>query len=175
MKTRKGGLKQKREIFFLKSHGRRKQKNERVMTGQHLKPLRGPLPFSKPKIWTPRSKKPSPELSSLSRWVLTPVKLPYSGTKNNESFQNAWFSKNSFFQKKGPLKSATSCAQPNCENKSNESDHQISSKCPIRRFSNSDHQFFGSLKSKERWLFMNNKSSFENILVSGVVEASFWK
>ena len=35
--------------------------------------------------------------------------------------------------------------------------------------------FFGALSQKERWLFMNNKSSFENTLVSGVVEALFWK
>ena len=34
---------------------------------------------------------------------------------------------------------------------------------------------FGGLKSKGRWLFMNNKSSFENILVSDVMEASFLK
>ena len=33
-------------------------------------------------------------------------------------------------------------AWPNYRNKSFEPDHQISSKCPIRRFSNSDHQFF---------------------------------
>ena len=65
------------------------------------------------------------------------------------------------------------CAQPNCENKAFESDHQISNKCPIQRFSNSDHQFLGTLSKKEDDFFRNNKSSFENILVSGAEEASF--
>ena len=52
---------------FLKSHGQSKQKNERAMTGQHPKPLWGPLPFPKPKIWTLFSRMPFPEFSSLSR------------------------------------------------------------------------------------------------------------
>ena len=34
--------------------------------------------------------------------------------------------------------------------------------------------FFGSLRSKRGWLFWNNKSSFENIFVSGTEEASIW-
>ena len=63
------------------------------------------------------------------------------------------------FSKKKALEMHHFFAQPNCGNKSFELDHQISSKRPIRRFSNSDHQFFGSLKSKGRWLFRNNKSS----------------
>ena len=38
-----------------------------------------------------------------------------------------------FFQKM-PWKRATPFAQPNCEDKSFEPDHQILSQCPIRRF-----------------------------------------
>ena len=73
--------------------------------------------------------------------------------RKKESFKDTWFSKNSFFQKKMALEMCHLFAQPNCENKSFEPDHQISSKCPIQRFSNSDHQFFGSLKSKGKMTF----------------------
>ena len=98
VKTRKGRLEQKRENFWsLMGEATEKRK---ATIGQHSNPLWGPLPFPKLKIWTPHSRMPSLKFSSLSRWVLTPVKLPYSRTKNKESFQNAWFSKNSFFFKK---------------------------------------------------------------------------
>ena len=66
------------------------------------------------------------------------------------------------FFKKRLWKCATSCAQPNCENKSFESDHQIPNQCPIRRFSNSDHQlFWGALSQKEDDFFKNNKLSLK--------------
>ena len=65
------------------------------------------------------------------------------------------------FSRKRPLKGATSCAQPNCENKSFESDHQILSQCPIQGFLTVITSFFGSLKSKGRWLFRNNKLSLK--------------
>ena len=72
-----------------------------------------------------------------------------------------------------PWKHATLFAQPNCENKSFEPDHQIPSQCPIRRFSNSGHQFFlGALsKEKEDDFSGNNKSRFENIFVLSAEEA----
>ena len=65
-----------------------------------------------------------------------------------------------FFRKR-PWKCATPFAQPNCENKSFEPDHQIPSHCPIRRFLTMITNFFGSLKSKRRWLFRNNKLSLK--------------
>ena len=55
-----------------------------------------------------------------------------------------------FFSKKKALETCHHFAQPNCENKSFEPDHQIPSQCPIQRFSNSDHQIFlGALSQKE--------------------------
>ena len=44
---------------------------------------------------------------------------------------------------------------------------------PHSETSNGDHQFFGALSKKKDDLFMNNKSSYENILVSDAEEVSF--
>ena len=81
-----------------------------------------------------------------------------------------------FFQKR-PWKRATPLLNQNCENKSFKSYHQIPSQCPIRRFSNSGHQFFlGALsKEKEDDFSGNNKSRFENIFVSGTEKALILK
>ena len=101
---------------------------------------------------------PSFEFPNLSRWVLTLVKFSYSGTTKMNLFKMLDFQRIHFFKKR-PWKCATHFAQPNCENKSFEPDHQIPSHCPIRRFLTMITNFFGSLKSKRRWLFRNNKLS----------------
>ena len=103
---------------------------------------------------------PSPVFSSLSRQVLTPVKLPYSGTKKMNLFKMLDFQR-IHFSRKMPWKCATPFAQPNCENKSFEPDHQIPNQYPIQRFLTVITNFLGSLKSKRRWLFRNNKLSLK--------------
>ena len=60
------------------------------------------------------------------------------------------FQKIHFFPKKKALETCHPFAQPSYENKSFEPDHQIPSQYPIRRFSNSDHQFFWGTLSKKR-------------------------
>ena len=65
---------------------------------------------------------PSFEFLNLSRWVLTLVKLSYSGTTKMNLFKMLDFQR-IHFSRKRPLRGATSCAQPNCENKSFEPDH----------------------------------------------------
>ena len=63
-------------------------------------------------------------------------------------------------------------AQSNCENKSLEPDHQISSQCPIQRFLSVITNFLGALSQKKKDdLSGNNKSRFENIFVLGSEEA----
>ena len=86
---------------------------------------------------------------SLSRWVLMLVKLPYSKTRKKLILLRCSIFKEFIFLKK-IVEMGYLFAQPNCENKSFKPDHQISSKCPIQRFSNSDHQFCFTLKSKGR-------------------------
>ena len=146
----------------------------RVTTGQHLNPLWGPLPSSKPKIWTPHSRKPSPELLSLSRWILTPVKLSYSGTTKMNLFKMLDFQR-IYFSKKRPWKRAISLLNQIVKISLLSQIIRFQVNAPFRDFLIVITNFFGTLKSRGRWLFMNNKSSFENILASGVVEASFWK
>ena len=79
-----------------------------------------------------------------------------------------------FFLEKG-LERATSLLNQIYENKSFESDHQIPSQWPIRRFLTVITNVFRSLKSKNGWSFGNNKSSFENVLFPSTEEASILK
>ena len=53
------------------------------------------------------------------------------------------------FSRKRPLKCATLFAQPNCENKSFEPDHQIPSQYPIQKFLTVITIFLGALSKKE--------------------------
>ena len=104
---------------------------------------------------------PSPEFPSLSRWVLTLVKLPYLGTKKMNLFKMLDFQR-IHFSRKGLENEPPLFAQLNCESKSFEPDHQILSQCPIQRFLIVITHFFGSLKfKKKRWLFRNNKLSLK--------------
>ena len=89
-----------------------------------------------------------PKFLRPSRWVLTSVKLPYSGTKKMDPFKMLDFQRIHLFQKR-PWKCATFFAQSNCENKSFEPDHQILSQCPIRRFLTVITNFLGALSQKE--------------------------
>ena len=82
-----------------------------------------------------------PEFSSLPRWVLTHVKLSYSGTTKMNLFKMLDFQR-IHLSEKGLENVPSLFAQLNCESKSFEPDHQILSKCPIQRFSNGDHHFF---------------------------------
>ena len=53
------------------------------------------------------------------------------------------------FSKKAKKKRATPFAQPNCEDKSFEPNHQILSQCPIRRFLTVITSFLGASSQKE--------------------------
>ena len=100
-KSEKGSLEQKRENFQrLTGKATKKRRRMKGQRPDSIWSLHEVLyPFRNRKIWTFYSRMTSPEFSNLSRLVLTPVKLPYSETRKNESFQDAWFPKNSFFQK----------------------------------------------------------------------------
>ena len=84
------------------------------------------------------------------------------------------------FLEKRPWKRATSLLNQICENKSFEPDHQISSKCPIRRFLTVITNFLEVLSQKRR---KNKKMTFREItnpdlkifLVSGTKEALILK
>ena len=79
--------------------------------------------------------------------------------------------------RKRPWKRTTSLLNQICENKSFESDNQISSKCPIREFLTVITNFLGALSKKKREddFSGNNKSRFENIFVSNAEEALIFK
>ena len=143
VKTRKGSLEQKWENYWsLMGEANGRMKRQRPDNIWIFYEVFYPLQNQKFELLV--SECPPPEFSSLSRWVLTLVKLPYSEiTKMNLfkmlDFQRILFSKK---KKKGALETCHLFAQLNCENKSVEPDHQILNKYPIRRFSNSNHQFF---------------------------------
>ena len=98
-KLEKGSLEQKRKKKFEDSWAEQIEE-WKAMTRQHPKPLRGPLPFPKPKIWTLYSKMLSLEFQSLSWWVLTPVKLPYSDTRKKWIFLRCLIFKKFVFPEK---------------------------------------------------------------------------
>ena len=128
--------------------------------------------FQNQKIWTFYFKSAFPQISESTTVGLTPIKFPYSRTRKINLFKMLNFQR-IHFSRKRPWKRATLLLDPIVNLLSQIIRFQVDA--PFEDFLISDHQFFGSLKSKGRWFFMNNKSSFENILVSGVVEASFWK
>ena len=122
---------------------------------------------------------PSFEFPNLSRWVLTLVKLSYLETKKMNPSKMLDFQR-IHFSRKRPWKCAISLLNQICENKSFEPDHQISSKCLIRRFLTVITNFSGALSQKKR---KNKKMTFREIinqdlkifLVSGAEEALILK
>ena len=61
--------------------------NEGSTTRKHLKPPQFPQSLPKSKNLNFLSNNAFPEFPSLSRWVLTPVKLPYSKTRKINLFK----------------------------------------------------------------------------------------
>ena len=136
VKTRKGGLEQKRENFWsLMGEENRKMKGQWPNSIWSLYEVLYLLQNQKFELLIPEC--PPPEFSSLSRWVLMLVKLPYSGTTKINLFKMLDFQR-IHFSKKGLGNAPSLCL--NYGNKSFEPDYQISSKCRIRRFFNNDHQ-----------------------------------
>ena len=173
VKTRKGSLEQKWENFWKlvgEANGRMKRRRS-----DNIWSLYEVLyPFQNQKFDTFYSRMISPEFPNLSRLVLTPVKLSYSGTKK-WIFLRCLIFKEFIFPEK-----CLGNVSPLLLNQIVKISLwgqiiRFQVNVPFKDFLIVITNFFGSLKSKGRWLFMNNKSSFENILVSGVVEASFWK
>ena len=81
VKTQKWRSKAKTKKFS-KTNGQSQQKNEKSTTRKYLKPPRVPQPLPKSKSLNLLSKNAFPQISSLSRWVLTLVKFPYSKKMN---------------------------------------------------------------------------------------------
>ena len=79
------------------------------------------------------------------------------------------------FSRKKALETCHLFAQPNCKNKSLESDQQISSQCPIRKFLTVITNFLRALSQKKDDFSGNNKSRFKNIFVSSAKEALILK
>ena len=132
VKTWKGSLKRKRENFW-RFMGRANKRMKRATIGQHQKHLWDPQTLPKSKNLNLLFKSAFPKFLSLSRWVLTPVKLSYSETRKKWIFLRCLIFKKFVFQKK-TLETCHPFAQPNCENKSFELDHQIPSQCPFGDF-----------------------------------------
>ena len=91
-----------------------------------------------------------------------PVKLPYSETRKMNLFKMLDFQIICFFQKKG-LKTCHSFCSTKLWKQISWARSSDSKSMPHSEISNSDHQFFGSLKSKRGWPFGNNKPNLENI------------
>ena len=172
VKTRKGSLKQKWENFWSPM-----VETNRRTKGQWPDSIRSLYevlyPFRNRRIWTFYSRMLSLEFSSLSRWVLTLVKMPYSGTKKINLFKKCLIFKEFIFPEKGLGNVPPLLLNQIANLLSQIIEFQVDA--PFEDFLIVITNFFGSLKSKGRWLFMNNKLSFKNILVSGAVEVSFWK
>ena len=132
VKTQKGQSRAKMRKFS-KTYGQSEQKNEKSTTRKHLKPLWGPQTLPKPKNLNLLFKSSFPKLLSLSRWVLTSVKLAYSETRKKWIFLRCLIFKEFVFPEKA-LETCHLFARPNCKNKYFEPDHQIPSQFPIRRF-----------------------------------------
>ena len=114
VKTWKGSLEQKRENFWSPMG-----EANRSMKGQRPDSIRSLYevlyPFRNQRIWTSYSRMPSSEFLSLSRWVLTLVKLSYSQTTKMNLFKMLDFQRIHFSKK-----ASETChlfAQPNCEKK----------------------------------------------------------
>ena len=87
VKTRKGQYRAEMRKFS-KTYEQSEQKNEKSTTRKHPKPPWVPQSLPTPENPNLLSKGFSfPNFLSLSRWVLTLVKLPYSETRKNESFK----------------------------------------------------------------------------------------
>ena len=101
VKTRKGGLEQKWENFQ-RLAGKAKKKEEWKGNDQTASKayMRSFTPSEIEKIWTFYSRMTSPEFPSLSRWVLTLVKLPYSRTTKMNLFKMLDFQRIHFSKKK---------------------------------------------------------------------------
>ena len=79
VKTRKGSLKQKRENFrrLMGEANRRMKGNDQIAFESFMRPFI----LSKTKNLNSSFQRAFPKFLSISRWVLTPIKLPYSKTK----------------------------------------------------------------------------------------------
>ena len=103
----------------------------------------------------------SPNFSSLSRWVLMLVKLSYSGTTKMNLFKMLDFQR-IHFSRKRPWKCATiSLLNQIVEISLLSQIIRFQVNAPFRNFLIVITNLFGSLKSKGRWLFMNNKLSLK--------------
>ena len=80
------------------------------------------------------------------------------------------------FSRKRPWKRATSLLNQICENKFFESDHQISSKCLIRRFLTVITNFLGALSKKKKMTFWEIASQDLKIFLFQTLRMPwFWK
>ena len=126
-----------------KTYGRDKQKNEGLTTRKHPKPPRSPQTLPKSGNLNLLFKSLLPQIFKSITVGLDACQIAiFRDQKKMNLFKMLDFQRTNFFQKKA-LETCHPFAQPICENKSFESDHQIPSKYLVQRFSNSDHQLFG--------------------------------
>ena len=172
VKTQKGSLERKWESFQrLTGKANKRMKSQQLGSIWSLYEVF--KPFQNQKIWTFYSRVPSPNFLvyhggswRLSNWHIQ--RLEKMNLFKMLDFQRNYFSRKRHWKRATPL--------PNKIVKINLLSQIIRFQVNAHSgISNSDHHFFGILKSKRRWLFRNNKSSFENILVSSAEETSFWK
>ena len=175
MKTRKGSLEQKRENFWsLTGEANKRMKGQRSNSIRNLYEVLYPSQNQKFELFVPKCLPSNSRTYHGGSWCLSNCHIQKLKKWWMNLFKMLDFQRTHFLKKR-PWKCATFFAQSICADKSFESDHQIPSQHPIWGFLTVITNFFESLKSKGRWLFRNNKSSFENVLVSGTKEASFWK
>ena len=132
VKTRKGGLEQKQENFQrLMGGANRKMKEQRPDSIRSLYEVLYPFQNWKVEPSIPKCLPSNSRVYHDGSWRLSNChvqRLEKINLFKMLDFQRIHFSR------KRPLKGATPFAQPSCENKSFEPDHQIPSQCPIQIF-----------------------------------------
>ena len=173
MKTRKGSLEQKRENFWsLMGEANRRMKGQRSDSIQSLYEVFYPFQNQKFEPSVPKCYPPNSRVYHCGSWRLSNCHI--QRLKKMNLFKMLDF-QIIHFSKKRPWKCTISLPNQIAEISLLIQIIRFRVNAPFRDFLTVITNFFESLKSKGRWLFMNNKSSFENILILGVVEASFWK